>query len=132
MPSLNQVTLIGRLGQDPESDTTNKGGQRCKFSLATDRYNDKDNPDWHRVVVFGSAAEACGRYLHKGALVCVVGRIQYSEHEEKWYTTIIANTVQFLWTDKDRQGKSHTSKAPEKKQKPQTKSAPPDDNDAPF
>jgi single-strand DNA-binding protein len=118
MASVNLVTLIGNLGADPELKQSSKGNQICKFSLATERYNDKENPDWHQVTVFGSAAESCNRYLHKGAMVCVIGRIEYREYEDKWYTTIIATTVQFLKTDKKEADKSFTSKAPIKKMKP--------------
>jgi single-stranded DNA-binding protein len=51
-------------------------------------------------------------------MVCVIGRIEYREYEDKWYTTIIATTVQFLKTDKKEADKSFTSKAPIKKMKP--------------
>jgi len=124
MPGFNHVILVGHLGADPDASTTSKGENVTKMRIATQRYK-SDECDWHQVVVFGSAAEACDRFLHKGAMVLVAGRIQYREHEGKWYTTIIANTVEFLKTDKKEADKSHTGKTPPKKGKPDEDDRPP-------
>lgn len=68
---MNRVTLIGRLGQDPETQDTKTGGIITKFSLATDdSYRDKDGnkveqTDWHNIVVFGKQAEVLSKYLKK-------------------------------------------------------------------
>lgn len=116
MASINTVTLVGNLGADPEVNYTKDNKSICKLRVATSRYN-SDEADWHQVTVFGDQAKNCEKYLHKGAMVGVVGRIQYHEHEGKWYTEIIANTVQFLKTDKDKANESHTSKAPQRKRR---------------
>jgi Single-strand binding protein family len=76
--SLNRVTLIGHLGQDPELRHLPTSGQPvASFSIATDEaYTDKqgqrqERVDWHNIVVFGKAAESCKEYLKKGReVVC--------------------------------------------------------------
>ena len=110
MASINEVILIGNLGKDPEVRYTESGQAVCNFSLATNEaWNDKDGKknervEWHRIVVWGKAAESCGEYLEKGRQVCVRGRIQTREWTDKEgtkkYTTEIvahpAGGVTFL------------------------------------
>lgn len=104
MASINEVFLIGNLGKDPEVRFTGSGQAVCNFSLATNEvWNDKDGKknervEWHRIVVWGKAAEACGEHLAKGRQVCVRGRIQTREWDNKegvkQYTTeIVAHPV---------------------------------------
>jgi single-strand DNA-binding protein len=99
---LNHVHLIGRLGQDPEARVSANGTMIVKLNLATDGPN--NHTDWHRVTVFKNQAQACQQFLHKGAMIAVEGRIQYSKWtdkntgEVKYGTEIIANRVVFLQT----------------------------------
>ena len=102
---LNQATLIGRLGTDPEMTQVN-GTNKTKLRIATSRkYKDKngelqEKTQWHNISVWGNQAESCAKYLTKGRMVCVVGEIEYSKSEkdgvERWFTDIRANSVQFL------------------------------------
>jgi single-strand DNA-binding protein len=107
--SLNRVTLIGHLGQDPElRHLPNSGQSVASFSIATDEaYTDKqgqrqERVDWHNIVVFGKAAESCKEYLKKGREVYIEGRLRIREFEAKdnggkrQRAEIIANRVQFL------------------------------------
>jgi single-strand DNA-binding protein len=107
--SLNRVTLIGHLGQDPELRHLPTSGQPvASFSIATDEaYTDKqgqrqERVDWHNIVVFGKAAESCKEYLKKGREVYIEGRLRIREFEAKdnggkrQRAEIIANRVQFL------------------------------------
>jgi len=108
MASVNKITLVGNLGNDPESDTTPSGLRYTRFSLATTERARKDKdgnkvepkPDWHRVVCFGKAAEIAAEYLRKGRQVYLEGRVRYGKYEKDGvthYTTdIIANDIQFL------------------------------------
>lgn len=107
MASLNKIFLIGYLGRDPETRYTNGGQTVTNFSMATtetwkDQSGDRqERTEWHKIVVWGKAAEHCGEYLSKGRLVHVEGRIQTREWEgkdgEKKYTTeVVANRVTFL------------------------------------
>ena len=81
MSGLNKVMLIGRLGRDPEIRYSANNTPICNFSLATsDRIRKGDNfeekTEWHRIVVFGNQAENASKFLKKGSLVFVDGKIQ--------------------------------------------------------
>lgn len=88
MSTLNAVTLIGRLGRDPEVSHVGQS-DICRFSVATDDgYTDKsgqrvDRTTWHTVTVGGKTAENCTRFLHKGSLVCVEGRYLSRKYQTK-------------------------------------------------
>jgi single-strand DNA-binding protein len=75
------LTIIGRLGKDPEMRYMPSGDPVTSFSVATDRsYNDKNSQrvketTWFRVSVFGKQAENANTYLHKGSMVLVEGRL---------------------------------------------------------
>ncbi len=82
-----QVTyLLGRLGQDPELRYTADGQAMAKFSLATDRPakpGAEPDAEWHQVVCWQQPAEFAGKYLGRGRLVFVVGRLNYRVWEDK-------------------------------------------------
>ena len=67
--SLNKVTLIGRLGKDPELSYIPSGVAVAKFSMATterwkdDSGNFQDRTEWHNIVAWRKLAEICGLYL---------------------------------------------------------------------
>ena len=88
MAGLNKAMVIGNLGKDPELRTTGSGKSVCNFSVATneswkDASGEKqERTEWHRIVVWGPQAEACGKYLAKGRQVYVEGRIQSREWED--------------------------------------------------
>ena len=109
---MNSVHIIGRLTKDPQisyiSDTQTAV---ARFSVAISRGKDKDGndkgADFPNVVVFGRQAENCERYLSKGKLVGIEGRLQTGSYEKdgrKVYTTdVIANRVEFLeWDNKEK------------------------------
>jgi single-strand DNA-binding protein len=107
MASVNKVILVGNLGRDPELRYTQNGSAVANFTLATnERWRDKDGnnqerTEWHRIVVWGRAAENCAQYLQKGRSVYVEGRLQTREWEDKdgnkrSTTEVNALNVQFL------------------------------------
>lgn len=109
---MNQVVLIGRLTRDPEVRYT-AGTQMAvaTFTLAIDRPVAKDkekHTDFPRVTVFGRQAENCERFLAKGILVGIQGRIQTGSYTNKdggtTYTTdVVADRVEFLeWKDRNK------------------------------
>lgn len=100
--SLNEVTLIGNLGQDPELKYTGKGAPVCNLSLAT-TYKPKEGPEhteWHRVVAWRTDAENCVKYLKKGRQIMVRGRIATRVYEKdgqrRTATEIMAERIIFL------------------------------------
>ena len=91
--SLNKVTLIGNLGNDPEVRSTTGGSRVATFSLATSRsWNDaagakQEKTEWHRCVVWNTKssqlADIVERYVHKGDKLYVEGRIEYRQWQDK-------------------------------------------------
>src|SRR5438132_3787222 len=88
--SVNKVTLIGRLGKDPELKYTASGTPFCRFSMATDDvWNDKasgerqEKTEWHNIVVWDRLAEICNQYLTKGRLVYIEGSLQTREWDDQ-------------------------------------------------
>jgi len=84
MSSLNQVTLVGNLGADPEVRHTQDGRPIANLRLATaESWKDKqsgerkERTEWHRVVIFSEGlAKVAEQYLKKGSKVLVQGKLQ--------------------------------------------------------
>lgn len=95
MPTLNEVTLMGHVGKDPEIKTTSNGKLMAKFSLATTKsYKDQSGQwqkksFWHNITLFGYSDK---RPIEKGDLVHVKGEIENREYEGKWYTDIVCTS----------------------------------------
>lgn len=122
--SLNKVMIIGRLGRDVELKYTQSGNAVANMTVATDEsYTDRDGnaaqkTEWHKIVVFGKQAENCGRYLAKGSLVFIEGKLQTrkwqdGQGQDRYVTEVIASRLQFL----DR--KEHDGNDSGNKEKPQ-------------
>lgn len=104
--NLNRVTLIGRLGKDPQLNRTQTGNAVANFSMATS-YSWKDKQDqwqeqvdWHNVVVWGKQAEAVADQVGKGAVVVVEGRLTTRKYTDKqgidrYSTEVVADKV--MW-----------------------------------
>lgn len=104
---LNKAMIIGRLGQDPEVKYSQAGKAICSITVATDEsYTDRDGnrvdrTEWHRVATYDRIAENIGKFLRKGSLVYVEGKLatrkwQASDGSERSTTEIRAERVQFL------------------------------------
>ncbi|MDW4192835.1 single-stranded DNA-binding protein [Staphylococcus saprophyticus] len=102
---INRVVLVGRLTKDPEFRTTPSGVNVTNFTLAVNRTftnaQGEREADFINVVVFRKQAENVNKYLFKGNLAGVDGRIQsrsYENNEGKrvFITEVVANNVQFL------------------------------------
>jgi len=129
MSSLNKVSLIGRLGADPEITFTTKKKPVCKFSIATDDgvKNEKGEsvPQWHKIVAWEDLAETCAKYLVKGRQVYVEGRLKNEEWVDKETskkmrrTVISAYSVRFL--DSPKKYLEQDSQPPKFTPKPDTK-----------
>jgi single-strand DNA-binding protein len=85
----NRVTLIGNLGQDPETKTTETGKKVCHFTMATDDgFKNAEGQKikettWHNIVAWNGLADIAGKFLKKGKEVAVEGRIVYRTYEDK-------------------------------------------------
>ncbi len=93
--SLNKVTLIGNLGNDPEIRTTSTGKKVAQFSVATGRQwtsasgEKQEKTEWHKCVAWNSGGKGTGladiieRYVKKGDKIFVEGQIEYRQYEDK-------------------------------------------------
>ena len=113
MASVNRMTIIGNLGSDPEMRFTPSGRPVTSFRVATNwKYTTadgerKEETEWFNVVCWSQLAEQCNRFLTKGRLVFVEGRLRMNTWEGQDGQTrarneIVADRVKFL----DRQGQA--------------------------
>ena len=108
MSSVNKALIIGNLGQDPEIKYTQSGSPVANLSVATsERWKDKntgeqkEQTEWHRVVVFGRLAEIAEQYLKKGSKIFIEGKIQTRDWEDaegnkKYTTEVVAREMTML------------------------------------
>ena len=105
--SVNSVFLIGNLGRDAELRFTQKGNPVSNFSLATtERWNDatgnkQEKTTWHRCVLWGKTAETLNDYLVKGKQICIQGKLQNRDWNDKdgnkrYTTEVVVNNVTLL------------------------------------
>ena len=105
MASFNSVQLMGNLTRDPELRNTASGAAVCSFGLAVNR-KFKQGDDWKTeacfvdVTVWAKQAENCAKYLNKGSLVFLEGRLNYqtweADGQKRNKLEVVANNVQFL------------------------------------
>jgi single-strand DNA-binding protein len=104
--SVNKVTLLGRVGKDPELKATAGGTNVANLSLATDdrrkdaQGNWQNQTEWHNLVAFGKTADVFQQYVRKGAKLYIEGKIQTRSWEkdgQKHYKTeIVVNEMSML------------------------------------
>ncbi len=104
--NLNKVIIAGRMTKDPEQRSLENGNAVASFGVATNRYftdssgEKQERVEFHNVVLFGKTAEIAGKYLKKGSLVLIEGRLQTRSWEGKdgvkrYSTEIVGDTLQF-------------------------------------
>jgi len=104
--SVNKVTLLGNVGADPEVRYTKSGKAVAQLRVATEEgWGDKKRTEWHSVVVWDKLAELAGNLAPKGSKVCVTGRLQTREYQDRdgntrKATEVVAQDVVFLGSGK--------------------------------
>lgn len=103
---MNKAILIGRLTRDPELRYTSSNRAVCQFTVAIDRpftnqSSGQREADFINVVAWDKTGENVGKYMSKGRLIAVEGRIQTRNYENNegrrvYVTEVIASNVQFL------------------------------------
>lgn len=110
MASVNQAIILGNIGQEPKvMQTQNENRKVVSFSVATtergyikkDGTKSEDITDWHNIILFGNLAEIGAKYLHKGMMVYIQGKIKNRAYNDKngqkrYVTEIIADSMQML------------------------------------
>lgn len=122
MAGVNKVILVGHLGKDPEVRYLEGGTAVANFTLATsESYKDKngnkvDQTEWHNVVVWRGLAQVAEKYLKKGQLVYVEGKLRTRSWDDKegnkrYTTEIVADNMTMLGGKRDggSEGSSQSS-----------------------
>ena len=103
--NFNKVIILGNLTRDPESKVLPSGQSVVNFGVATNRFwrdaqgNNQQEAEFHNIVAFGRVAEVCSRFLRKGGLVLIEGRLrtrnwQDPNGQRRYRTEIIAENIQ--------------------------------------
>lgn len=98
---MNSITLMGRLTRDPEVKRTSKDNSYCNFTLAVNRPKIKDNPqeaDFIPCVAWNKTAEIIESWLQKGDRLIVMGRLNVTKNDDKYYTNVIVDKIDFIDT----------------------------------
>lgn len=110
---LNVVALQGRLGRDPEIRQTTTGKQVATFTLACDRgrkdANGRTTADWIQIVAWDRLADFAAKWLTKGQMITVDGRLQSHTYQAKDGTNrtaveVVANNINFCGSKADNAG----------------------------
>lgn len=112
---LNKIHLIGRLGADPETRRLESGKTVAKFTLATSETwknangEKQEETQWHNIVVWEGLAEIAEKYLKKGSLIYVEGKMTYRTYEgedgqKKYFSEVRASTFKMLGGKPDNGG----------------------------
>lgn len=100
MSGVNKVILVGRLGKDPEVRNLENGATVANFTIATsESYKDKTTgekkeiTEWHNIVLWRGLAEIAQKYLHKGDMVFVEGKLRTRSWEKEGVTRYTTEVV---------------------------------------
>lgn len=114
---MNKISLIGRLGRDPEVKQTTNGKAVATFTLAVDRRfknaSGQKEADWVNIVAWDKSAELIGQYVKKGDQIGVVGRLQIRNYDgtdgqKRYVTEVICEEFDFI----SNQGQKQENFAP--------------------
>lgn len=109
MSGVNKVILVGRLGKEPEVRNLESGVPVANFTMATsETYKDrttgerKEVTEWHNIVLWRGLAEVASKYLHKGDMVYIEGKLRTRSWEKegvtRYTTEIVADNMTMLST----------------------------------
>lgn len=125
MSGINKVILVGRLGRDPDIRNLENGVMVANFSLATsESYRDrntgerKDSTEWHNVVLWRGLAETAQKYLRKGDMVYIEGKLRTRSWEKdgvtRYSTEVVADNMVMLSTRSSGTTSGDVSAPPQK------------------
>jgi len=104
---MNKVVLVGRITQNPELKQTNNGVSYVQFNIAINRPSKEKVTDFIPCVIYQQQAENLARYVVKGRLIGVEGRIQVDKFEKEGQSrntiTIVCSNVHFLESGKSQE-----------------------------
>lgn len=81
---INIVTLVGRVGSDPDIKYFESGSVKCRLTLAVRRpTRNSDEPDWFSLELWGKTAEIANNYVRKGSLIGVKGSLKFDTWSDR-------------------------------------------------
>lgn len=115
MSGVNKVILVGRLGKDPEVRNLENGATVANFTIATsETYKDKTTGDrkevteWHNIVLWRGLADIAAKYLHKGDMVYIEGKLRTRSWEKegvtRYTTEVVGDNMTMLSTQRSSGG----------------------------
>ncbi len=82
--NINVVTLVGRVGGDPDMKYFESGAVKCRLTLAVRRRTrNSDEPDWFTLELWDKTAEVAGNYIRKGSLIGVKGSLKFDSWSDR-------------------------------------------------
>jgi len=82
--TVNVVTLVGRVGADPDVKFFESGSVVCNLTLAVKRRSSRDDkPDWFNLELWGKTAEVAANYVRKGSLIGVSGALKLDQWQDR-------------------------------------------------
>ncbi len=120
MSGINKVILVGHLGKDPEARTLEGGVSVVSFPLATSESFNKDGrkieqTEWHNIVMWRGLADVAAKFLQKGKLVYIEGKLRTRSFEDKegikkYTTEVVAENFTLLGRKTDFENDGVASK----------------------
>jgi single-strand DNA-binding protein len=120
MSGVNKVILVGHLGKDPEARFLEGGVSVVSFPLATSESFNKDGrkveqTEWHNIVMWRGLADVAAKFLQKGKLVYIEGKLHTRSFEDKegikkYTTEVVAENFTLLGRKTDFENDSATNK----------------------
>lgn len=115
MSSVNKVIILGHLGKDPEVRYMTNGEAVANFSIATtEKWKDKtgekqEKTEWHNITAYRKLAEIVAKYVKKGSLIYIEGKLQTrkwqdKEGKDRYTTEIIADQMQMIGGKREESG----------------------------
>ena len=80
---INSVTLVGRAGRDPEVRYFESGTVVANLTMAVNRRNREDEPDWVNLEIWGKQAQVAADYVKKGSLIGVTGSFKMDSWKDR-------------------------------------------------
>ena len=83
MMGINSVTLVGRAGRDPEVRYFESGTVVANLTMAVNRMNRNDEPDWFNLEIWGKQAQVAADYVKKGSLIGITGSFKLDSWKDR-------------------------------------------------
>ena len=134
---MNNITLIGRAGRDPEVRYFESGTVVANLTLAVNRMKRDEDPDWFNLEIWGKTAQVAADYVRKGSLIGVIGSIRIEKYtdrsgQERTKPVVTVNRLELLGSKRDNEQQQQAAPAARPAPSPAAPLSPPDDDGIPF